>query len=63
MWGWFLNLPWYFRYGVGMVVTGLGILAMIGGQPRIGGVALGVGAVMLLLASRSQAEKNGYRNY
>jgi hypothetical protein len=61
IWDWYSELPWYFRYGVGLLLIAISTLLLLAGRIWIWGWV--VGAAMLLFASRTQAEKNGYRNY
>ena len=60
-WDWYVELPWYLRYGVGVLLIALSTVLLLVGRVWIWGWILG--AIALLFASRTQAEKNGYRNY
>jgi hypothetical protein len=62
IWDWYVELPWYLRYGVGLLLIAASTLLLVF-TGRIWFWGWVVGGIMLLFASRTQAEKNGYRNY
>ena len=58
---WWSELPWWLRYGVGLVFLSGGVFFFLNGLLGLGGICAGIGVVMLVLGGKSESEKKGYR--
>jgi hypothetical protein len=56
VWYWLVSLG-----GLALAAAGVAVIAYLG-RPRWGGILIGVGFVIFILGSPSQAARNGYRS-
>ena len=54
------ELPWWLRLIVALIMLGLGFLVFWYVSIKLGIGLMGLGAAMLMVGGRTDAEKNGY---
>ena len=58
---WWIELPWWMRLGVALLLMAVGLLVFLYGSVKGGAALFGLGFILLVLGGKSESEKKGYR--